>query len=133
MGIEDYLVTSTVTGVLAQRLVRKLCEECRERYRPLPEFVAHLRIPMNGAEPVLHRARGCDRCAGTGYRGRIAVLELLVVTDAIRQLILRRATIQEIHRAATAEGMRSMYEDGLRKAMLGLTSIEEVLRVTRDL
>jgi general secretion pathway protein E len=133
MGIEDYLVTSTVTGVLAQRLVRKLCEECRESYRPLDELVSHLRIPVNGAEPLLYRARGCDRCAGTGYRGRIAVLELLVVTDTIRQLILRRATIQEIHRAASAEGMRSMYEDGLRKALLGLTSVEEVLRVTRDL
>jgi general secretion pathway protein E len=133
MGIEDYLVTSTVTGVLAQRLVRKLCEECRESYRPLPELVAHLRISVNSGEPVLYRARGCERCAGIGYRGRIAVLELLVVTDAIRQLILRRATIQEIHRAAAAEGMRSMYEDGLRKALLGLTSIEEILRVTRDL
>ena len=133
MGVEDYLVTSTVTGVLAQRLVRKLCEDCRESYRPLPELVAHLRIPANGAEPVLYRARGCDRCAGIGYRGRIAVLELLVLTDAIRQLILRRATVQEIHRAASAEGMRSMYEDGIQKALLGLTSIEEVLRVTRDL
>jgi general secretion pathway protein E len=133
MGIEDYLVTSTVTGVLAQRLVRKLCPECRERYHPLAEFVAHLRIPTNGAEPVLYRARGCDRCTGTGYRGRIAVVELLVLSDAIRQLILRRATIQEIHRTAIVEGMRPMYEDGLHKALLGLTSIEEVLRVTRDL
>jgi len=133
MGVEDYLVTSTVTGVLAQRLVRKLCEDCRESYRPLPELAAHLRIPANGAEPMLYRARGCDRCAGIGYRGRIAVLELLVLTDAIRQLILRRATMQEIHRAASAEGMRSMYEDGIQKALLGLTSIEEVLRVTRDL
>jgi general secretion pathway protein E len=133
MGIEDYLVTSTVTAVLAQRLVRKLCEECRESYRPLPELVDHLRIPTNGAEPTLHRAGGCERCGGTGYRGRLAVLELLVLSDTVRQLILRRATIQEIHRAATTEGMRSMYEDGLRKALLGLTSIEEVLRVTRDL
>jgi len=133
MGIEDYLVTSTVTAVLAQRLVRKLCEECRESYRPLPELVDHLRIPTNGAEPTLHRAGGCERCGGTGYRGRLAVLELLVLSDTVRQLILRRATIQEIHRAATTEGMRSMYEDGLRKALLGLTSIEEVLHVTRDL
>jgi general secretion pathway protein E len=133
MGIEDYLVTSTVTGVLAQRLVRKLCFECRESYRPLPELAAHLRIPHEGADLLLYRARGCDRCGGTGYRGRLAVLEFLALSDAIRQLILRRATIQEIHRAATAEGMRSMYEDGLHKVLHGLTSIEEVLRVTRDL
>src|SRR6202012_5997006 len=77
MGVEDYLVTSTVTGVLAQRLVRKLCEDCREIYRPLPELLAHLRIPANGVDPTLYRARGCDRCGGIGYRGRIAVLELL--------------------------------------------------------
>jgi general secretion pathway protein E len=133
MGIDDYLVTSTVSGVLAQRLVRKLCPECREAYHPLAELVAHMRIPTNGGESILYRARGCDQCGGTGYRGRIAVVELLVLSDPIRQLILQRATIQEIHRVAAAEGMRSMYEDGLQKALQGLTSIEEVLRVTRDL
>ncbi|MBV9553898.1 MAG: type II secretion system ATPase GspE [Alphaproteobacteria bacterium] len=133
MGIEDYLVTSTVTGVLAQRLVRRLCPVCRESYRPLPELAAHLGLKAAAGEPMLYRAVGCGQCAGVGYRGRVAVLEFLVLSDAVRQLILQRATVQEIQRVAVAEGMRPMYEDGLHKAQLGLTAIEEVLRVTRDI
>jgi general secretion pathway protein E len=132
MGVEDYLVTSTVTGILAQRLVRKLCEHCREPYRALPELVAQLRLANAGAEVILHHPRGCEACHGTGYMGRIAVMEFLVMSDAIRRLVLRRAEATELHRAAAAEGLRSMYEDGLGKAVLGITSLEEVLRVTRD-
>jgi len=132
MGVEDYLVTSTVNGVLAQRLVRKLCEHCREAYRALPELTAHLRLPARASEARLYRARGCERCQGSGYFGRVAVVEFLPLSDAIRRLVLNRATAQEIHRTAAAEGMRSMYEDGLEKALRGITSIEEVLRVTRD-
>ena len=132
MGVEDYLVTSTVNGVLAQRLVRKLCQHCREGYRALPELAAHLGLPANGGEPTLYRARGCERCQGSGYFGRIAVLEFLPLSDEIRRLVLHRATAQDIHRAAAGEGMRSMYEDGLAKALRGITSMEEVLRVTRD-
>ena len=132
MGVEDYLVTSTVNGVLAQRLVRKLCPHCCVAYRALPELAAHLRLPANGGEPTLYRARGCERCQGSGYFGRIAVLEFLPLSDEIRRLVLHRATAQDIHRAAVGEGMRSMYEDGLDKALRGVTSIEEVLRVTRD-
>jgi general secretion pathway protein E len=131
MGVDDYLVTSTVNGVLAQRLVRKLCSHCREAYRALPELAAQLRLPRGGGS-MLYRARGCEHCQGTGYHGRIAVLEFLPLSDAIRRLVLSRATAQEIHRAAAAEGMRSMYDDGIQKATQGITSIEEVLRVTRD-
>ncbi|MGO8914483.1 MAG: type II secretion system ATPase GspE [Stellaceae bacterium] len=132
MGVEDYLVTSTITGVLAQRLVRKLCETCREPYAALPELVAQLRLADPGSEVVLHRPRGCEACRGSGYRGRIAVLEFLAMSDAIRRLVLRHAEAGEIHRAGAGQGMRSMYDDGLRKALLGVTSLEEVLRVTRD-
>ncbi len=133
MGVEDYLVTSTVNGVLAQRLVRRLCTHCREPYEMLPEMAAQLRLPQNGhAAPVFYRPRGCDNCQHQGYRGRIAVLEFLPLSDAIRRLILGHETAQEIHRIGATEGMQSMYEDGLGKAMAGLTSIEEVLRVTRD-
>jgi general secretion pathway protein E len=131
MGVEDYLVTSTITGVLAQRLVRKLCEACREPYVALPELVAQLRLSANG-DVVLHRPRGCDACRGTGYTGRIAVMEFLVISDTIRRLVLRHAESGEIHRAGAAEGLHSMYEDGLTKALLGITSLEEVLRVTRE-
>jgi general secretion pathway protein E len=133
MGVEDYLVTSTVNGVLAQRLVRRLCAHCREPYEMMPEMAAQLRLPRNGhAAPVFYRPRGCDNCQHQGYRGRIAVLEFLPLSDAIRRLILGHETAQEIHRIGATEGMQSMYEDGLGKAMAGLTSIEEVLRVTRD-
>ena len=132
MGVEDYLVTSTITGVLAQRLVRKLCAECREPYTALPELVEQLRMPVGGAPVTLHRPRGCDACRGTGYRGRIAVLEFLAMSDPLRRLVLRHAESGEIHRVAAEEGMHSMYEDGIRKALMGTTSIEEVLRVTRD-
>jgi general secretion pathway protein E len=131
MGVEDYLVTSTITGVLAQRLVRKLCARCREPYKALPELVQQLRLPPAG-ETVLYHARGCEVCRGTGYLGRIAVMEFLIVSDPIRRLVLRRAEAGEIHRASVAEGMSSMYEDGLQKALAGTTSLEEVLRVTRD-
>ncbi len=133
MGVEDYLVTSTVNGVLAQRLVRKLCPHCREAYQAMPELAAQLRLPVApGGQATLYRPRGCDRCQGSGYFGRIAVLEFLALSDPIRRLILNRAAAQDIHRAAAEEGMRSMYEDGLQKALDGVTSIEEVLRVTRD-
>jgi len=134
MGIEDYLITSTVTGVLAQRLVRKLCPECRQPYRLPPELAARLRLPVDGAEaPTLYRASGCPQCEGTGYHGRIAIMEFLPLSDAVRRLIVNHATMQEIHRAGAEEGMLSMYADGTRKAMNGTTSIEEVLRVTRDI
>jgi general secretion pathway protein E len=131
MGVEDYLVTSTITGVLAQRLVRKLCLHCREPYGALPELMQQLRLPA-ARDVILYRAKGCDDCRGSGYHGRISVLEFLIVSDPIRRLVLGHAEAGEIHRTAAAEGMNSMYEDGLAKALAGITSLEEVLRVTRD-
>jgi general secretion pathway protein E len=132
MGVEDYLVTSTVSGVLAQRLVRKLCQHCREAYEPLPELVNQLDLPHATGTPMLYRARGCGHCRG-GYRGRVGVFEFLPLTDEIRRLVLSHATAHDIHRAGAAEGMCSMYDDGIAKAIAGVTSIEEVLRVTRDI
>jgi general secretion pathway protein E len=133
MGIEDYLVTSTVNGVLAQRLVRKLCPHCRAPYQALPAMLADLPRPAESAAPVLYRSRGCENCQGTGYFGRVAVLEFLPLTDDIRQLVHAHATAQQIQHAAAASGMISMYQDGLRKALQGVTSIEEVIRVTREI
>ena len=130
MGVEDYLVTSTVSGVLAQRLVRKLCTHCREAYEPLPELVSQLRLPLTAG--TLYRPHGCEHCRD-GYHGRIGVFEFLPLTDTIRRLILSHATANDIHRAGADEGMCSMYDDGIVKAIAGITSIEEVLRVTRDI
>jgi general secretion pathway protein E len=130
MGVEDYLLTSTINGILAQRLVRKLCPHCRESYPAIPELA--VRFAAIGAAPEdveLHRAVGCDACNGTGYRGRLVITEVLLMTDQIRKAVLNHATATEIRRIAVAEGMETMYLDGLRKALDGRTTIEEVLRV----
>ncbi len=133
MGVEDYLVTSTVNGVLAQRLVRKLCPHCREPYRVLPALASEIGLDTAMDEAVLYRAKGCEHCLGSGYFGRIAVLEFLPLTDALRMLVHERATAQKIQEAATEAGMISMYHDGLRKAQQGMTSLDEVIRVTREI
>jgi len=134
MKVEDYLVTSTVNGVMAQRLVRRLCDACRKPRPLLPEMIQRLGLApfLNGKEPLLYEAAGCEQCHGSGYRGQIAVIEVLVVSDAIRRLVLAHAEAREIQRVAIEEGMRTMYQDGLLKALDGVTTIEEVLRVTRD-
>ena len=133
MGVEDYLVTSTVNGVLAQRLVRKLCPHCREPYRVLPALVGEIGLDTAMDEAVLYRAKGCEHCLGSGYFGRVAVLEFLPLSDALRMLVHERATPQKIQEAATEAGMISMYHDGLRKARQGMTSLDEVIRVTREI
>jgi len=134
MGVEDYLLTSTINGILAQRLVRRLCPLCRERYQPLPELALkflRLRDPDDD-ELSLYRPVGCDQCNDTGYLGRMVITEALVMSDDIRQAVLAHATATEIQRRAIAEGMLSMYEDGLRKALDGRTTVEEVMRVAEE-
>jgi general secretion pathway protein E len=134
MGAEDYLLTSTVTGILAQRLVRTLCRHCKEPHQALPEVVEQMGLRRFQKEgPVtLYRAVGCAHCGGNGYFGRMSIVEMLVMTDPIRSLVMRHATSGEIRVAAIAEGMETMFENGLRKALAGTTTIEEVLRVTRE-
>ncbi|MBO8085195.1 MAG: type II secretion system ATPase GspE [Marichromatium sp.] len=130
MGVEDYLLTSTVNGILAQRLVRRLCPHCRARYRADAELAARLGLATDALE--LHRAVGCDACRGTGYHGRLVIGELLILSEAVRAAVLDHAGAAEIRRIARAEGMVTMFEDGVTKARAGLTSIEEVLRVAED-
>jgi general secretion pathway protein E len=134
MGVEDYLLTSTLTGVAAQRLVRTLCPGCRGAYRALPELVEqmHLQRYTDASEIVLYRATGCDSCNGTGYYGRTCVFETLAVTDTVRRLILQHAESTKLNLAAIEDGMQTMYDDGMAKALAGITTLEEVLRVTRD-
>jgi general secretion pathway protein E len=134
MGVEDYLLTSTVIGILAQRLVRTLCPHCKEPYPALPELVEqmNLRKFVHEGPITLWHARGCAGCGNTGYTGRVSILEMLPMTDALRSLVMRHATANELRAQALAEGMLSMYDDGLRKAVRGVTTFEEVLRVTRE-
>ncbi len=134
MGIEDYLITSTLNAVAAQRLVRALCLHCREPYEPVPELLNRLGLSGETLRGVtLYRPSGCDACQGSGYRGRSAIVEVLTMTDALRQAVLRNADASEIQTLAVQSGMQSMREHGLAKALVGATSIEEVLRVTRVL
>lgn len=133
MGIEGYLVTSTLNGVVAQRLVRRLCPHCRELYAVVPELARELRLPQydGTAPPRLYRAVGCAACSGSGYRGRAAILEVLTLSEPIRRLVLQHADAHTIAAAAQADGMRTLYQDGVDKALAGITSMEEVLRVTQ--
>ncbi len=134
MGVEPFLITSTLNAILAQRLVRRLCHSCREpveveRY----ELGGELGVGSLGpGRATVWRPRGCETCNGSGYHGRIALLELLTVDEAISRLILDRGEAQEIEAAAIAAGMRTMLRDGLAKITAGLTTVEEVLRVTRE-
>jgi len=135
MGVEDYLLTSTLTGIAAQRLVRQLCQRCREPYTAMAEIVEQfgLRQHRPEGEITLYRARGCEACNGRGYLGRTVVMEALRMTDRLRALVLRQAEAKELQRAAVEEGMRTMFEDGVTKALDGITTLEEVMRTTRDI
>jgi general secretion pathway protein E len=134
MGIEDYLLTSTVNAVLSQRLVRKLCPHCRESYTPSAELVRELKLDQctDQEDIVLYRGIGCDQCNATGYRGRQSILELLLMNDELRKLVHDRSNSREIEMSAIGSGMRTIYQDGCDKALAGVTSMEEVLRVVQE-
>lgn len=133
MGVERYLITSSVNGVLSQRLVRRLCPRCKEPHHPEPAVLQSSglhRFLSEGA--FVYRAMGCDHCRGTGYSGRMGIHELLVVEDGLRRAILDGADASALHAKAVEGGMLSLYDDGLRKVAEGNTSLDEVLRVTED-
>jgi general secretion pathway protein E len=133
MGLEDYLLTATLNGVVAQRLVRRLCSACKRPVRAPPELIDRYRLDRfdHGSELVLFEPGGCVACRSTGYVGRLAVGELLEPDEKIRQLILARADHGSVQSAACAAGMRTMYEDGLARVLDGITSLSEVLRSLR--
>jgi general secretion pathway protein E len=133
MGVEDYLLTSTVNGILAQRLVRRLDRSVAETYEALPEVVKEFNLEnFTDERPIKLYKPGSSAANPTGYFGRTTIMEFLVMSDAIRRQIMQHAGMGEIEQQARAEGMRTMYEDGLVKSLQGQTTIEEVLRVTQE-
>jgi general secretion pathway protein E len=132
MGIDDFLLTSTLNLIIGQRLVRRLCSQCRESYEPTSEVVQRFALARPASPcPVLYRAVGCAHCGGVGYAGRTGLLELLELSEPVRRAILARADAGTIEKHATDLGMRTMFQHGLDLAGRGDTTLEEVLRVTR--
>jgi general secretion pathway protein E len=131
MGVEAYLVASSLVAVLAQRLVRQLCTNCREPYTPRPEELAEIGVRSNGPATI-YRAVGCAQCHHTGYRGRLGIFELMIVDDDIRALATQNIDAKTIKKKAVQNGMRTLRGDSARKVLDGITSIEEVLRATED-
>ncbi|MGE5517932.1 MAG: type II secretion system ATPase GspE [Bacteroidota bacterium] len=134
MGVEPYLITSTLNAVLAQRLVRRLCPHCRQLYHPDTQALAA--IDRDACDPsvaeTLYRPTGCAKCGHSGFAGRLSIMELLPMDDAIARMVLDRAEAREIRKAAMRAGMLTMQADGIVKAAAGMTTLDEVLRVTRE-
>jgi general secretion pathway protein E len=127
MGVENYLVSSTLICVMAQRLVRRLCSHCKIPQPAGDEIRAEFGNDIN----EVWKGQGCEHCSGTGYRGRIGIFELLMITDKLRELIMERATVREIKEMAVATGMRTLRQEGIEKVKRGMTTIDEVMRVTQ--
>jgi type IV pilus assembly protein PilB len=134
MGVEPFLTGAAVTGVLAQRLARRLCSHCCEMYQPTVEDLIKVRVSPDVAAAsdgmAFYRKRGCPRCNQTGYRGRVGIYQLLVMSEELQTLAAAKATREDIERAAMEHGMKTLWDDGISKVALGLTSIEELARIT---
>jgi len=139
MGIEPFLVASSVNVIIAQRLVRKTCTRCRESYELTKKQAVEKNFPKSVIEKIfkgknkvrVFHGKGCKACVGTGFSGRVGIFEVLEMTDRIQKLVMEKANAGEIERAAIEEGMTTMLDDGIQKALLGVTTIEEVLRATK--
>jgi type IV pilus assembly protein PilB len=133
MGVEPFVTSAAISAVLAQRLARKLCEHCREVYRPTYEELIAARISPELAQlygdVAFFRKRGCSHCGRTGYRGRIGIFQLLTMSDVLEELVTRKAGHDELERAALAQGSRTLWDDGMEKVVAGVTSVEELARV----
>jgi type IV pilus assembly protein PilB len=133
IGVESYVIASAAIGVVAQRLVRRLCQSCRQRYTPSTEVLHAMNVSEADAASIgFYRAVGCDKCNQTGYKGRVGIYEVMTITDKLRRLIAQRATEDAIREAAQAAGMRTLGEDALAKVKAGLTTPEELLRTVTE-
>lgn len=129
MGVEPFLLASTVEAIVAQRLVRKICPRCRGTYRPSEALLEQFGLPREGGTPaVFHRGVGCAACHGTGFSGRMGIFEWLVMDESLRELVLAHAPVQLIRERASERGMRSLRQEGLRAVSEGLTTLEEIAK-----
>jgi len=131
MGVEPFLIAACLIGIMAQRLVRLICPDCKESYEPSQAVIDRWGLRDKG-QVTLYRGRGCDTCLGTGYKGRTGIFELMIVDDEIREMIVTNASVVALRIKAQEKGMRVLREDGLDKVLKGLTSMEEIARVTED-
>jgi len=133
LGIEPFLISSSVLAVVAQRLVRVLCNACKEPYSPDPESLKRLHLEPDMVEnAVFYRAKSCDKCFQSGYRGRVGIYEILVLQENLQAMILKTHDSHQLKKEAVASGMTTLYQDGIQKVLQGVTTIEEVLRVTQS-
>ena len=132
MGVRAYLVSSSVIAIMAQRLVRVVCQKCREPYTPSEAVIEIAGIsPATVKRAKFLRGRGCKACGGTGFRGRLGVFELMLMSPKIREHTFNESPTGDIRRTAITEGMRTLYQDGLQKALVGVTTLEEVFRTAK--
>jgi type II secretory ATPase GspE/PulE/Tfp pilus assembly ATPase PilB-like protein len=136
MGIEPFLIASTVNVAIGQRLIRTICQKCKAKrkiseveFKSLTEYIPKAVL---GSSREFFQGTGCDKCGNSGYTGRTGIYEILEVNDIIREAIMKRINASEIKKLAQKNGMTTMIEDGFRKAKLGVTTIEEILRVVRE-
>ncbi len=146
MGVEPFLIASSVIGVLSQTLVRTLCDSCKKQYQPSPEVLAELNLPPHLSSPpqggrieergeeasFFCRGEGCNECNGTGYKGRTGLFELMVTNEEIRGLILEKAPTEGVKEGARKAGMQTLREDGMKKSVLGIVALPDVLRMTKS-
>jgi general secretion pathway protein E len=133
MGVEPFLVSSSVIAILAQRLIRTVCKDCAKKYTPTQEELDRAGITVEDLKGrQLYRAVGCPNCVNTGYLGRVGIHELLLMDDEIRSLVMKSVDASTIKKAAMARGMMTLREDGVQKALRGMTTLEEVLMITQE-
>jgi len=131
LGVESFWVSASVIGIVAQRLLRKICTRCKEEYDPDPKALHDAGLSVLPKGKTLFRGKGCGYCGGVGYKGRLAIHEVLVVTEEMRDIIYGEVTTSKIRALAARNGFRDMYFDGLQKALAGMTTLDEVKRVTK--
>jgi type IV pilus assembly protein PilB len=132
IGIQPFLVASSVMGIMAQRLVRKVCVKCRQRYEPPAHILNGLGVRPDIAKKAnFMKGKGCSHCNKTGYRGRMGIFELMAMTSQIRDMTFKGEPTQNLRKVARKQGMRTLFEDGMIKTLKGLTTVDEVLRITQ--